>query len=112
VDQLNQLNPLRTHSIIRERESVLYSTEMKSTCRSSTHISVLIGDTGILTSFLLGTHHVRAHSNDIDTIYFFGFNLCEWRINTLSTGGGVPCQFSYSELLVALKIVSPIRPIA
>ena len=95
VDQLNPLNPLRTHSIIREGESVLYSTEMKSTCRSGTHISVLMGDTGILTSFRLGTHHVRAQSNYINTIYFYGFNLCDWRINTLSTGGGVPCQFSY-----------------
>jgi len=76
-------------------ESVLYSTEMKSTCRSGAHISVLMGDTGILTVFRLGTHHVRAHSNYIHTIYFYGFNLCDWRINTLSTGGGIPCQFSY-----------------
>ena len=40
--------------------------------------------------------HVCAHSNYINTIYFYGFNLCDWRINTLSTGGGVPCQFSDS----------------
>jgi hypothetical protein len=54
-----------------------------------------MGDTGILTSFRLGTHHVRAQSNYIHTIYFYGFNFGDWRINTLSTGVGVPCQFSY-----------------
>lgn len=56
---------------------------------------MLMGDTGILTVFRLGTHHVRAHSNDINTIYFYGFKFGDWRINTLSTGG---VAFRYGDL--------------